>query len=158
MFFGRTSKQILSVALVTVAAGGIYLEAGAKSLVHAKPVRKAKESVVISGTNSPAAVAGPRSSNESASNVWTNSVSPSSEEIITTDAEEKVTVRNEIDKLDSEITESLGKLTQYQNLKSANRKISRLYVQELKAERKNLSEKERELSGALKLKDELEQE
>ncbi len=138
--FGKTSKQFLVVALASIACGGLHPDAGAKSLgVHVKPGSKAKETLLVSGTNSP------------------GSEAPSSEEIITTDANEKTTVKKEIEQLDGEITQSLEKITQYQNLKSNNKKIARLYTQQLKAERKNLTEKERELSGALRLKEELEE-
>lgn len=138
--FGKTSKHFFVIALAGITCAGFFVEAGAKSsAVHLKPVMKAKEHCVVSGTNSPAAE------------------TPSSEEVISSDVNEKTTVKKEIDQLDEEITQLLGKITKYQNLKSDNKKISRLYLQQLKTEQKNLAEKERELSGALKLKEELEQ-
>lgn len=142
--FGKTSKQFFIVALAGIAVGGMTIDAGAKSLcTRMKTASKAKENLVVSETSSPII-------NSQASNL------PSSEEVIASDVNEKQTLNKEINRSDDEISESLGKITQFENLKSSNTKISRLYSQHLKSEKKNLSEKERELSGALKLKEEFE--
>ena len=126
-------KMLAGCGMVAVVIGAFSLPASAEKMPSSHKVRVPQVETIVSETNS--------TCGDQAINL-----------------EEKTelsAVQTQIGKIDDDITECLAKITQYENLKSKNKDIARLYEHELKVAHRDLNDKELELSRALRLQQEL---